>query len=478
LSLHAAHLGSATALVTAELRRWIREATGVQITDENAAPVALALRIQAENVHLSPAELRQRLIEGSIGPQDFIDEITTHESYFFRAREQMQLVVEEIIPQRLRRAPDRPVRVLSLPCARGEEPYSLGILLEEAGIPPGAVEILGADIAHSCIEAARVGTYSALALRRTDQQHARHWFRRGAGQELQLDQSILRRVSFRRVNILRDAERLLRGPFDIVFCENLLIYFDASNVQRALGVVERLMAEDGWLFVDHAEWSMPRGRFLMQEWRGRVGFRPRGADEAAPLEALPSSKRRQPAVRGAAGSAGWRSSSAPVSGPPSSPRPVDPGPGAGPTQPSARPAAEVAQTGARAASNPPKSAPITRARRDLPRRSAPVREARAAPTGSLAAATPAWQPYLDQAQSHYEHKRFTEAILGFERLLGRHPNLPQALLGKARVLADCGEDFEAMELLETLVATDADATGAGTLDDDSSGDGLRADALG
>jgi chemotaxis protein methyltransferase WspC len=371
------------------------------ITDDNAAPVDLALRIQAEQLRLPPETLRARLLSGAIGAQGFIDEITTHESYFFRAREQMQLVVERIIPERLRRAPGRRVRVLSLPCARGEEPYSLAILCEEAGLPPTLVEIVGGDIAHGCIESASAGVFGPLALRRTDPARAKRWFRPCAGQSLCLDPGIVGRVGFRRVNLLRDAERLLRGPFDIVFCENLLIYFDAANVDRALAVIGRLLAEDGWLFVDHAEWNLPRQRFDMQELDGRVGFRPRrsaGADAAAV-------------------------------------EPVAPAPG--PTPPSA-PASPPGATW-------PTAAPSSRPTPPPSRRDA----SRAAGTQ---AADPDRQRQLRQAEADYAAKRFTEALLGFEQVLRRHPDLPEALLGKARLLADCGEDIEALEALESLVA--------------------------
>jgi chemotaxis protein methyltransferase WspC len=400
-------IGANRSLVSAELRHWIREATGLLITDDNAAPVDLALRIQAEQLRLPPEVLRARLLSGAIGAQGFIDEITTHESYFFRAREQMQLVVERIIPERLRRAPGRRVRVLSLPCARGEEPYSLAILCEEAGLPPTLVEIVGGDIAHGCIESASAGVFGPLALRRTDPARAKRWFRPCAGQALCLDPGIVGRVGFRRVNLLRDAERLLRGPFDVVFCENLLIYFDAANVDRALAVIGRLLAEDGWLFVDHAEWNLPRQRFEMQELDGRVGFRPRrsaGADAGHGAER--------------ADSAGGLSASPPP-------------PPAAPIPPSGR--------------TPPRPAPSSRL-------TAPPSRREPGRTAGAQASDAGRQRQLRQAEADYAAKRFTEALLGFEQVLRRSPDLPEALLGKARLLADCGEDIEALEALESLVA--------------------------
>lgn len=375
----------------ADLRGWIREETGHTINDQNAAPVDLAVRIQSERLRLEPDEFVHRLLNGTIGPQGFIDEITTHESYFFRAREQMQLVVERLIPERLKRAPGRRVRVLSLPCARGEEPYSLAILLAEAGIPPEAVEIVGGDIARSCLEDARVGVYSQLALRRTDPGHAQRWFRSHGERGVALDGNIVPRVAFHRVNILQDAERLLRPPFDLVFCENLLIYFDAENVQRALRVIQRLLAEDGWLFVDYAEWQLPSKLFKMHEMDGRVGFRPHAVHQSGAAEDDRPQRVRQ-----------------------------------------YRPAPNRGRHGGHGTED----------------RQAPAKD---------------WQRQLARAADHYAAKRFTDALLAFDQVLRHHPREPDALLGRARVLADCGDDFEALEILEqALAVVDAQADGVAT----------------
>ncbi len=84
---------------------------------------------------------------------------------------------------------------------------------------------------------------------------------------------------------------------------------------------------------------------------------------------------------------------------------------------------------------------------------------------------------MHEAREHYTHKRFTEALLGFERVLRLHAGQPQALLGKARVLADCGEDFEALEILERLVAGTMPAAAAAAARP-TAADEVQVDALG
>lgn len=371
-------------LVTGGLIRWIRTVSGLAITADNQAPVELALRIEAERHGLTPKELSARLIAATLSPQRFIDEITTNESYFFRAREQMQVVISRLVPELLARRPSRPVRVLSLPCARGEEPYSLAIMLSEAKQPLGRVDIVGGDISATCIRDARLGLFSPLALRRTDAAHRQRWFRPVAGGKISLAPSILEQVQFHEVNLLENAQARLSGRFDIVFCENLLIYFDPETVDRALEMLSRLIEPDGWLFVDHAEWNIPGRRFRLQDLKGCVGFQPVAAARAATTKPVVAV---QPMVQ---------------------PMP--------------------------AAARRPPPAPRTRTRPPP----APRRRGSADP--------------LQAAWLAHEEKRFSEALLGFERVLKVRPGNSSARLGKALVLADCGEDFEALETAEALIS--------------------------
>jgi chemotaxis protein methyltransferase WspC len=108
---------------------------------------------------------------------------------------------------------------------------------------------------------------------------------------------------------------------------------------------------------------------------------------------------------------------------------------------------------------------LPRAPRDPPGERLPRSDELSAttPPQRIAPATtpPGWRQQLELARAHYADKRFTEALLGFEQVLRLRPALPAALLGKARVLADCGEDFEALEALEALLSPEASAADAG-----------------
>lgn len=395
--------GPSPGLVGEALRTWIRARTGISIGDQNQAPVELAVRMEAERHALDPVVYVHRLMHGALPPQAFIDAIATNESYFFRALEQMRVVVNRLIPERLAARPGQPVRILSLPCARGEEPYSLAVLCEEHRIPPTAVQIVGADISATCIADASRGRYGPLALRRTEPELARRWFTPVGARAWQLEPALLPRVELHRLNLLDDAEAVLGRRFDILFCENLLIYFDPETTAAALSVLTRLLQPDGWLFVDHTEWNIPRAHFQMHELGGCVGFRLPRAPEAR------ISAERRPVIARA------------PSGPGSAAR-IDT------RRPSAQP---LGQSRARASAPPRPSGP---------RRTTPATAARALV-----------EERLERALEQYRAKQFAEALADFEGVLAAAPDHPGARLGKARVLADCGEDFEALESLESLL---------------------------
>jgi chemotaxis protein methyltransferase WspC len=362
------------------VREWIRGATGLHITDENAAPVELAIRLEAEQRRSSPEDLLVGVLSGRLPAQPLIDAITTNESYFFRAERQMALTAGELLPERLRREPGRAQRVLSIPCARGEEPYSIAILLREHGIPDSAVTLVGGDISARCLADAERGDYNALTLRRTDAGRAQRWFRVLEQRRVRLDPTILPRVRFHRVNLLTDSTAVIGGPFDIVFCQNLLIYFDGATIARALAALKLLLRPDGWLFVDHTEWSLPRGCFQMVERGGCVGFRPQGAGSSTPTARPRTPPARSGAVRAAAVEA-----VTPVH------PPVDVSPPLL-TRPTPAPVAPSQQTGLGAT--------------------------------------------LDR----------------LDAVLADAPHDPAALLGKARALANGGDEMQALECLETLLA--------------------------
>jgi chemotaxis protein methyltransferase WspC len=208
--------------------------------------------------------------------QALIEEVVVPESWFFRDERPFRRLADHARERWIadRRRP--PLRILSIPCAGGQEPYSIAITLLDAGLPAGRFHIDGVDVSGRVLEAARRGMYSANAFRHgvgwvrpadlrprdpmgpapptgppLNGRWERHFRRHPHGYEI--DPAIRSTVRFLRGNILDQALLADSPPYDVVFCRNLLIYLDRSARSSVLAALDRLLVDDGMLFIGHAD---------------------------------------------------------------------------------------------------------------------------------------------------------------------------------------------------------------------------------
>jgi chemotaxis protein methyltransferase WspC len=215
-----------------------------------------------------------RLVESTAEQRDLIEEVVVPESWFFRDGRPFRRLQEHVRAQWLFEASEYPVlRVLSLPCAGGEEPYSIAIALREVGVPPDRIQIDAVDISSRALDRARQGVYGPQAFRGPEFGDSRRCFRpHPAG--LEVDPDVRARVHFQEGNLL-DADLLAdQPPYDVIFCRNLLIYLTDRARRRAVDALDRLLADDGILFVGHAEaLSLLEPRFTADGDRGSFAYR-------------------------------------------------------------------------------------------------------------------------------------------------------------------------------------------------------------
>lgn len=186
--------------------------------------------------------------------QRCIDAMATHESFFFRDATPFDQLRDVILPDLLAaRAQSRSLRIWSAACSSGQEPYSLAMLLmeEQHRMPGWRIDILATDMSLPILERARTGLYSDFEVRRglTDARLAR-WFTR-AGDQWLLSPQVRSMVRFAPHNLLAGTSGL--GRFDLIFCRNVLIYFDVEQKRAVLQRMARTLAEDGGLFLGSAE---------------------------------------------------------------------------------------------------------------------------------------------------------------------------------------------------------------------------------
>jgi len=185
---------------------------------------------------------------------NFIDEVVISETWFFRDSEPF-VSLRKIVAERLTKSPSQRIRLLSIPCASGEEPYSMVMTLLEAGLRKERFAIDAVDISVKAISKAKEAVYSKNSFRNNDLKFQDKYFDI-SGENFELQKDIVRKVRFCRGNILDSAFMDALGLYDIVFCRNLLIYQDQEAQLKTVETLTNLLLPEGVLFVGAAEASI------------------------------------------------------------------------------------------------------------------------------------------------------------------------------------------------------------------------------
>jgi chemotaxis protein methyltransferase WspC len=181
--------------------------------------------------------------------QHLIDAAAVTETWFFRdARALDALCARAAAASR----GDTPLRILSVPCSTGEEPYSVAMALLDAGVDPARVRVDAFDISARALEHARQGLYRPSAFRGAETSRRDRYFDR-AGDRFAIGEGVRRCVRFARGNLLAPDFLASVEPYDFVFCRNVLIYFDVDTQRRAVAALARALKPDGLLFVGPSE---------------------------------------------------------------------------------------------------------------------------------------------------------------------------------------------------------------------------------
>ncbi|MEO0819508.1 MAG: protein-glutamate O-methyltransferase CheR [Pseudomonadota bacterium] len=214
--------------------------------------------------------LRLRTRPGGPEMQSVINALTVNETFFYREAHQFDQLVKHALPQVTARRPaNRPVRILSMPCSTGEEPYSIAIYLLEnwPDVDRFDVEIIGTDIDTDAITKARQARYGSRSVSRLPQSALKRYFRLSSGAAgYQLVPGVADAVQLAPSNLLdREIARQFKA-IDVVFCRNLLIYFDDSARSVAMNNLYDCLRPGGYIFVGHSE-SISRMTSLFEPQR-------------------------------------------------------------------------------------------------------------------------------------------------------------------------------------------------------------------
>jgi chemotaxis protein methyltransferase CheR len=182
---------------------------------------------------------------------DLASALSNNETYFFRERAQLSALAGSIADELIAR--DRKLRLWSAACSSGEEPYSLAMTLLETGkLLDSQIAIRATDLSPRVLELAARGFYRTLSFRATEPAMIQRWFH-PQGDGFAIDDRVKRLVTFARLNLLDDARVAAEGPFDAIFCRNVLIYFDKPTQKRVVESFAKALRPGGYLFLGHAE---------------------------------------------------------------------------------------------------------------------------------------------------------------------------------------------------------------------------------
>jgi chemotaxis protein methyltransferase CheR len=188
--------------------------------------------------------------------RNLVDVLTTNKTFFFRENEHFDYLRERVIPA----AQGRKLRIWSAGCSSGEEPYSIGMLLREELPAPDSwdVKILATDISGRVLDKARARIYELEALAGLDPRRLDLHFSPVQGRQrptYKVDEAVAGLSSFAHLNLMGDWP--MQGPFDVIFCRNVMIYFDPPTREALVNRFHGLLRPGGWLFVGHSESLAP-----------------------------------------------------------------------------------------------------------------------------------------------------------------------------------------------------------------------------
>jgi chemotaxis protein methyltransferase CheR len=192
--------------------------------------------------------------------EQFVNAFTVNETYFYREDHQLRCLTADLLAERIRGRPrSEAIRIWSVPCSTGEEPYSIAMWLLEtwARVDAYDIEIVGSDIDTRVLDAAATGIFGKRALMRLSPELIAKYFVRLNDDQWQILEDLRDSVRFTAANLVESAQTRPHGRFDVIFCRNVLIYFDDASRRIAAENLYENLAPGGFICLGHTE-SMSR----------------------------------------------------------------------------------------------------------------------------------------------------------------------------------------------------------------------------
>ena len=193
-----------------------------------------------------------------VGEEEFvnlINAITTNLTFFFRENHHFEYLANQVIPHLLaKNKASKKIRIWSAGCSTGEEPYSLAVVLKEA-VPAGwDARVLATDLDTTVVETAQRGVYNIERLKGVSEARKKRWFLKGSGDRsgfVKVKHELQQIIDFGQINLMNEWP--IRDKIDVIFCRNVVIYFDKPTQSKLFNRYADLLQEEGHLFIGHSE---------------------------------------------------------------------------------------------------------------------------------------------------------------------------------------------------------------------------------
>ena len=238
------------------IRKLIAEQTGISLSEAKSQMVysRLSRRLRVLKIASFAQYCEFLHHDNSDELTQFVNAITTNLTAFFRENHHFDYLANTLLPKIFSTAPHKRVRIWSAGCSTGEEPYSIAITLRENMPKYGGwdIKILATDLDSDVVAKAASGVYQERALNGVSKHRIKQYFSKSkqSGQ-LTVNPEIRDLITFKQLNLMNDWP--MKGPFDIIFCRNVVIYFNVETQRRLFKRYADMLVNNGHLFIGHSE---------------------------------------------------------------------------------------------------------------------------------------------------------------------------------------------------------------------------------
>ncbi|MEM6818544.1 MAG: protein-glutamate O-methyltransferase CheR [Pseudomonadota bacterium] len=238
-------------------REMIAGLTGIQMSEAKKGLVVRRLGTRMRALGIANIDQYLDIISGgdAVEVEHFTNSVTTNLTSFFRENHHFDYLKNTFLPEHIKRG-SKLLSIWSAACSTGEEPYSIAMTLAETlpNLGSWQVDILATDIDTQVVSTAKRGVYTMDRVDGLAEARLKQWFLRGKGAasgKVRVKHSLQQMIDFRVMNLLADWPKL--GPFDVIFCRNVVIYFDKQSQAELVRRFHRVMDPDGLLIMGHSE---------------------------------------------------------------------------------------------------------------------------------------------------------------------------------------------------------------------------------